>query len=239
MVTKREVNAIKAKTDLLDSVGLALKKHGFAKLSVSTVAAEAKMDKTAIYRYYNDFKDLLKAYIDQQEYWLKSLKKYGNTEIEDMNELAKIFIREQIEALMSSEEFRELILWELADKDDVATPITVKREIYSEGILNQSRHILENCGINFNFILAIILGGIYYVTIHKDKYPFCEVDLNQKKHKDELIWTLDWLIDLLFEANQQVSEVEKVAIRASIEGIDLNTIEKITNIERERLMEIL
>ena len=116
MVTKREVNAIKVKADLLESVGLALKKHGFAKLSVTTVAAEAKMDKTAIYRYYSDFKDLLKAYIDQQDYWLKSLKNYGNQEIENMNEVAKLFIREQIEALMSSEEFRQLLLWELADK---------------------------------------------------------------------------------------------------------------------------
>jgi len=152
-----------------------------------------------------------------------------------MNELAKVFIREQIEALMASEEFRQLILWELADKDDIATPITVKREVYSEGILKQSRHILENCGINFNFILAIILGGIYYVTIHKDKYPFCEVDLNQKKHKDELIRTLDWLIDLLFETNKRASEVEKIALRLYEKGMSNDEILEVTNIDVEQL----
>lgn len=98
MISKRESNAIKARMDLLNAVGLALQKHGFAKLGINTVAAEAKMDKTAIYRYYSNFEDLLRAYIDQQEFWLKSLKKYGNREIDDMNRLAKTFIREQAEA---------------------------------------------------------------------------------------------------------------------------------------------
>lgn len=231
MISKRESNAIKARMDLLNAVGLALQKHGFAKLGINTVAAEAKMDKTAIYRYYSNFEDLLRAYIDQQEFWLKSLKEYGNREIDDMNKLAKIFIREQVEDLMASEEFRQLILWELADKEGIATPITVKREMYSKNILEQSKAILDNCGINFNFILSIILGGLYYVTIHKDKYPFCEVDLTQKKHKDELIRTLDWLIDLLFETNKQVGEVEKIALRLRSKGMTRDEIMEITNVD--------
>ncbi len=236
MISKRESNVIKAKMDLLNAVGMALQKHGFAKLGINTVAAQAKMDKTAIYRYYSNFEELLRSYIDKQEYWLKSLKDYGDKEIEDLNKLAKQFIHEQIEALMTSEEFCQLILWELADKDGIAAPITVKREIYSKSILNQSKTILEKCGINFNFILAVILGGLYYLIIHKDKYPFCEVDLTQEKHKDELIKTLDWLIDLLFETNKRSNEIENIALRLYKKGMDKDEILEVTNINVENLL---
>ena len=64
---------------------------------------------------------------------------------------------------MLYEVITQLILWELADKDNIAAPITVKREVYSEGVLKQSRISIEKTGINFNFILSVLLGGIYYL----------------------------------------------------------------------------
>ncbi len=239
MISKREKKAIETKANLINAVGTALKKHGFAKLGVYTVATESKLDKTGIYRYFKDFDDLLKAYIEQQEYWLKSIKEIDTKQFPDMKDLAKSFLNEQLDALMSSEEFRQLILWELADRDGIASPITVKRELYSSDILKQSRTILEKSGINFNYILALILGGLYYLTIHKDKFPFCEVDLNQKTHKTELINTINWLIDSLFEIEKTNNAMESVAIKAHAEGIDINTISKITEIEIDRLKEIL
>ena len=239
MITKRESNAIKARVDLLNAVGLALKKHGFAKLGINAVAAEANIDKTAIYRYYDGFDDLLRAYIEHQEYWIKPLKDLGNQKIKDMKGLIKSFLKDQIDTLMANEEFQQLILWELADKDNLAAPITVKREIYSEGILEQSRVSLEKAGVNLNFILSVLLGGIYYVVIHKSKYKFCEVDLNQKRHKDEFIKTLDWLVDLLFEANEQVSKVEKIALRLHEKGMSKGEIEEITKLNSDKLDNIL
>ena len=83
MITKRESNAIKVKMDLLNAVGLALKKYGFAKLSINTIATEANIDKTAIYRYYEGFEDLLKAYIEKQDYWIKPIRDLGNRQIND------------------------------------------------------------------------------------------------------------------------------------------------------------
>jgi len=239
MITKRESNAIKVKMDLLNAVGLALKKYGFAKLSINTIATEANIDKTAIYRYYEGFEDLLKAYIEKQDYWIKPIRDLGNRQINDMKEVVKTFFKDQFNTLMTSDEFQQLILWELADKDNIAAPITVKREVYSEGVLKQSRISIEKTGINFNFILSVLLGGIYYLVIHKNQYQFCEVDLNQKKHKDELLRTLDWLVDLIYKENEQVSEIEQIAINAHKEGLDIETINRITGIKIEYLNKLI
>ncbi len=239
MISKRESNAIKAKEDLLNAVGLALKKHGFAKLGVNTIAQEAKTDKTAIYRYFNNIEELLEAYVFSKEYWLKSLQNFKIEDTDNLNELTKAFINEQVNSLLKNEEFCQLIMWELGDRQNISSSLTVKREIYSENILKQSRDILKDCGIDFNFILAIILGGGYYLAMRKDKYPFCEVELARKEHRQKFIETLDWLIDLLFKEKEQVNQVEKIALRLLGKGLDKSEIAEITEISINRLDEII
>ncbi len=239
MISKRESNAIRAKEDLLNAVGVALKKHGFAKLGVNTVAAEAKMDKTAIYRYFNNFEELLEAYIASKEYWIKTLHNLsGSVSHDNLQEIAKSFLREQINALLSNEELCQLILWELGDKDGIAYPITVKREMLGENNLMQSRHVLDNCGVDFNFIYAIILGGVYYLSMRKGRYPFCEVELANKEHKAKLVNALDWLIDQLFDASTQVSEIERIAIRLVDKGLSKTEIAEITGVSLDKLDKI-
>ena len=232
MITKRERNSITAKMDMLNAVRTALIKHGFARLGINVVAEEASIDKSAIYRYFGNFEGLLAAYIDKQDYWLQSIQQY--TPKDNLTkELGKKLIREQFEALYNNEELQELIRWEIAEKGNLSAPITVKREIYSQGILQETRKILDNCGINFNFILSIILGGIYYIVLHKEKGAFCEVDILHKKQKDELIKTIDWLIDLFFETNETQGKMKQIAINASKKGLTNNDIADILEISEE------
>ena len=238
MITKRERNNITAKMDMLNAVKTALIKHGFAKLGINVVAEEASIDKSAIYRYFGNFEGLLSAYIDKQDYWLQSIQQYAPKD-KITKELAKKIIREQYEALYNNEELQELIRWEIAERGIISAPITVKREIYSQEILKESRHILDNCGVNFNFLLSIILGGIYYIILHKEKGAFCEVDILHRKQKDELIKTLDWLIDLLFETNETQGKMKQIAVNASKKGLTNNDIADILEISEEDVKALL
>lgn len=238
MISKREKKNIEARIDLMNAVGVALKKYGFTKLGVNLVAEQAKMDKTAIYRHFNDFEELLKAYIEKQDYWLMSLKDYENKEVESFEQLTKLFFEEQIEVLYKNKELQQLILWELADGDGIAAPITVKREIYSQNILNQSRHILEKQNVNFNFIIAIILGGVYYLILHKNTGAFCELDLQKKAHKDELIKTINWLIDILFRQTKHNS-IEQIVINSYKKGLAVSDIAEITGLGAANVEAIL
>jgi len=92
------------------------------------------MDKSAIYCYYKDFDGLLSTYIEKQDYWLLSIKEYS-TESELSKELVEKILREPFMTLSNNPEFQELIMWEVADKNNIAAPLTVKREIYSQKIL--------------------------------------------------------------------------------------------------------
>lgn len=238
MISKRERNSITAKMDMLNAVRTTLIKHGFAKLGINLVSEEASMDKSAIYRHFGDFKGLLAAYIEKQDYWLQSIQQFNPNE-KITKELVKKLIREQYDTLYNSQELQELIRWEIAEKGNTSSQITVKREIYSKDILEKSRNLLSHSNVNFNFILALVFGGIYYVILHKEKGPFCEVDLTRKAQKEELMETIDWLIDRLFETHETQEILKKRVVSARQEGNGVDSIARIFDISVDEVKALL
>ncbi len=235
---RRRRNTIAVKLDLLDAVGAVLKKHGFSKLGINIVAEEAGVDKNVIYRNFTDFDSLLEEFVEKQDYWLRTMKELGKTKIENHRELMKQMLIGQFKTIYSNKELQQVLIWELGDRDDITTSLAIKREVLSEGVINQYQSLLDDFGIDFNSIAAIMIAGIYYLILHKDKSTFCETDINQKSDKEKLLKSIEWLVDLIFDKKEALSELEEIAINAHKEGIALEIIAKITKLSTKRIKEL-
>jgi len=236
---RRRRNTIAVKIDLIDAVGTVLKNHGYSKLGINIVAQEAGVDKNVIYRNFKDFDTLLEEYVEKQDYWLRTMKELGKIGIENHREFMKQLLFEQFQSLYSNKELQQLLIWELGDKGNFTTSLAIKREIYSEGIIKQYQPLLDDFGVEFNSIAAIMIAGIYYLILHKDKSTFCETDINQKNERENFLNTVNWLIDLIFDKIDKVSQLEKVAINAYKEGIEIETIAKITTLSIEKIEKLV
>ena len=227
---RRRRNAIAVKIDLIDAVGEVLKKYGFAKLGINLVAQEARVDKNVIYRNYEEFDKLLKAYVEKQDFWFMALKEHGKEKIGDKRVFMKYLLAELFKVIYSNKEFQQLLIWELADKDDFTTDIAIKREVLSEGIFDQYRSLLDDYGIKFNSIAAILISSIYYLVLHREKSTFCETDLTKKSERDDFVKTIEWLTDLLFDKIEAASEAKRIAVNALEEGLSQETVAQITGL---------
>lgn len=227
---RRRRNSIAVKMELIDAVGSVLKKHGFAKLGINLVAEEAKIDKNVIYRNFEDFDKLLEAYVEKQDFWFMALKEHGKEAIEDKRAFMKYMLADQVKVIYSNKELQQLLLWELGDQDDFTTNVAIKREILAKGIFDQYRSLLDDYGVKFNFIIAILISSIYYLIIHREKSTFCETDLTRKNEREEFIEVIEWLTDLVFDKIERKGEAERIALNAIKEGIDEETISKITGL---------
>ncbi len=149
----------------------------------------------------------------KQDYWLLRLKEYGDSEAENKRTFTKTILTEELEGLYKSKELQKLLIWELSDEDDIVTSLVLKREIMAEKLLDKGKYILKGYGINFNLIQAILIAGIYYLVLHKDKSTFCDMDLNKKTDQDELSRSIEWLVDLIYDkaekAHKTGVEIEK------------------------------
>lgn len=235
MVNKRRRNALATRLALIDAVGDTLKKLGYAKLKINTVAQESGMDKTAIYRNFRDFDELLEAYIESQDFWLLKLKEIGKHPIENHREFMKQILKEQFDSINSNEEFQQLLIWELGDKEGFMEAFPLKREIMAQGLFKQIGIVLEDIDVNLNAVYAILIAGINYLILHQDKSTYCNLDITKKDDKDELLKTIFWIVDLIFDKKEAISEVEQIAIKAHKKGIVIDDIAEITGLSKEKI----
>ena len=235
----RRRNKLTVTMDILDAVSTVLRKYGFLKLGISIVADEAKVDKTVIYRNFGDFEKVLETYIEKQDFWLLAMKKYGENEIKDKRAFTKQILAEQFDAINKNKELQELLIWGLSERKGYISTIALKREILGQGINEQYRPLLNDFGLNFNAFSALLISGIYYIILNKNQSTMCEIDINAKSDKEEFLKIIDWLIDLVFDKIENVSEIEKIALNAHKENIDIETISKITNLSVQKIEELI
>ncbi len=143
----------------------------------------------------------------KQDYWLLRLKEYGDSEAENKRTFTKTILTEELEGLYKSKELQKLLIWELSDEDDIVTSLVLKREIMAEKLLDKGKYILKGYGINFNLIQAILIAGIYYLVLHKDKSTFCDMDLNKKTDRDELSRSIEWLVDFIYDKAEKAHKI--------------------------------
>lgn len=225
------------KDDIIKAVGNVLAKHGVSKLGVEIVADEAGMDKAMLYRHYKDFNDILRAYLEQEDFWINFLdKKLDQLNKDNLAPYVSEILENQLNELLSNNKLQELLIWELVDKSQLMKDIAQKREDMAFGILKEIQtHFPHKIVSSYN-ILAIISAGIYYLALHKDISSFCTINLNSKAHKEKLIADLSWLIERVFSP---ISETERIAINCIEKGLDNALIAEITGMDVKRIKELV
>ena len=233
---KRRRTTQQVKDDIMQAVGSVLSKHGLTKLGVDEIAAEAGMDKATLYRHYKDFFDLLKKYIEQEDIWIN----FFNNEIYsvDENNLASYMsnmFEEQFNKLLNNTKQQELMIWELAEKSILMKDISQKREDMATDLLDNINESFKYKDVSSNNIIAIIIAGIYYLTLHKDISSFCNIDINNKEHKAKFISDMKWLVESIFST---ITETERIVLNCIENGLDNELIAKITEIDIKRVEEL-
>jgi AcrR family transcriptional regulator len=217
--------------DLLDAVRAILKDKGFIHLDINTICEYADVDRNAIYRHFNSFDNLLTKFIESKEYLRESFEIGNIDNIDDHKEFLKDVLLKQYESANKNSELQQIFVWELAELSLRTKLIAERREeVYGEFVKKYESEFKDS-DVDINTSIAIILAGIYYLTIHKKHSTFCRVDF--KKEKARVTKTIEHLIDMLFEAKEKEQQKLDYASKALQNGIDAKTVCKIFDLEPE------
>lgn len=199
-------NKERTKANLIKAVGKILQEDGFSGLNVSKVADQAKADRKLIYNYFGSLEGLIKAYLDSRDYW-----KIAQEDIEGIIEnskkdsgkaLAYHVLEDQFDSLIGNEEMRRIITWGLSEKATVLKELDLKRENTGEAILQAvfDQHF-KNSGINFRAMYGLLMGGVYYLTLHSkmQENPFCGIDIQQPEGQEEIKKAFRQLLELIYK----------------------------------------
>ncbi len=198
-------NKERTKENLINALGEILKKDGFSGLSISRVAEEAKVDRRLIYDYFGSLEGLVKEYLNTNDYWKINQEEVGDivetSKVDAGKTLAYNVLENQFDSLINNEEMRRIITWGLSEKLPILKELDLKREDIGNQVLSEvfDGHF-ESSDKNFRAIYALLMGGVYYLTLHAkmQENPFCGIDLQQPSGQEEIKKALKQLIDLAY-----------------------------------------
>jgi len=193
---------------LIDTVGLIVKEEGWRGLGVNKIALRAGVDKKLIYWYFGSYNNLLKVYIKSKDFWnpvFDEFRDRSDLSESDLPDFISRVLEEQFKVFFGDTEMQSLIHWQISDERPLLREISAERELQAQQIADMTDRHFEASQFNFRAILALILGGMYYVVWHArmNKTSVCGLDINEERHRLDLIRSIGQLIELVWQAAEK------------------------------------
>lgn len=222
--------------DILDAVSSLVKEVGFSKITLPAIAQAANVNLSVIYRHYGTLENLLDKYVHKFDYWLNDILDMEQTS--DINDAAVFFqvIADRfIRSLSRDKEMQHLMIWELTEDNKSTRRSAQQRDTKVDKVIPIYEKFLSHLDINPRAVLAIVVAGMYYIILRRNRSTFCSIDFSTKKGKQLLADTMVKIIVYLNKQREQDEKVREIAKKLKCNNVDERIILESTGISKEEL----
>ncbi|HUH25602.1 MAG TPA: TetR/AcrR family transcriptional regulator [Flavobacterium sp.] len=194
----------RTKSKMIQAVGRVISKKGYSGLNATSIAKECGVDKRLVWTYFGSVDNLIEEYITQRDFWKYTAKDSINTMFtsniitkEQVNDL----LQHQFDTLLSDKILQRIIHWEIGENKPFLRSLADQRELMGEGLFQLVEPRFSNSPVNIRAVTALLISGIYYLSLHGkiNGSLFCGLDINIEKDKIEISKAIEYLIYHLFE----------------------------------------
>jgi AcrR family transcriptional regulator len=173
-------------------------KRGFSGSLVSEIIKKAKIEPVVFYNRYHNLEDFFSEFVKGYDYWFSDIAKEANKQDSPYNQFIALIDGLQ-ECMIEKTVMQELIRWEIAEDNEITNRTASIREMFTLPLAEKYDNIFKNSGIDFVAIATIIISGLYYLYLHKDRSTFCNIDMNTKEGRNRINQAIKFLSEPLFK----------------------------------------
>lgn len=172
-------------------------KRGFSGSLVSEIIKKAKIEPVVFYNRYQNLEEFFSEFVKGYDYWFSDVVKEAN-KLETPHDQFIALIEGLQECMIEKSVMLELIRWEIAVDNDITKRTASIREMFTLPLAEKYDDLFKNSGIDFVAIATIIVSGLYYLYLHKDRSTFCNIDMNTEEGRNRVNQAIKFLSELLF-----------------------------------------
>lgn len=180
-------------------------KRGFSGSLVSEIIKKAKIEPVVFYNRYQNLEEFFSEFVKGYDYWFSDVAKEAN-KLETPHDQFIALIEGLQECMIEKSVMLELIRWEIAVDNDITKRTASIREMFTLPLAEKYDDLFKNSGIDFVAIATIIVSGLYYLYLHKDRSTFCNIDMNTEKGRNRVNQAIKFLSELLFSKRNMGKE---------------------------------
>ncbi|WP_183580221.1 TetR/AcrR family transcriptional regulator [Mucilaginibacter sp. X5P1] len=201
-------NGEETKRLILETVSTIMNESGYTNLQVMKITRRMGKSKGMIGYHYRNLNELLKLYIQQKDYWPPLFERFNFTEHPGEEKIKHLFtelMQDNLKLFQETTEMQKIILWQISQDSPMLRSVSEEREKGGEQLLGLAAPYFIHTGINFKAIIALLLGGSYYMVLHSrtNKSSVCGIDLNWDHDKEEVHKTIQQVITWAWEKAQE------------------------------------
>lgn len=221
MESENEVKARRprrSKADIEDAIHKAavsqIKKKGFSLALVTDIVKRAKIEPVVFYNRYKNLDEFYDTFVKDYDYWLSDLVRDSIENI-DSEEAYSNVIEKILNNLLSDDIMTELLRWEVAEGNNITERTARLRTMHAVDIFRNFEEKHAGIGIDVTAVSALLVAGIYYMLLHKDRSSMIGIDINQAAGKRRIVNAIREISRLIFQ--------EKENRQTGVDGDDADT----------------
>lgn len=180
-------------------------KRGFSGTLVSEIIKKAKIEPVVFYNRYKNLEEFFNEFVKGYDYWFSDVAKEANKQEKPYDQFIALIEGLQ-ECMIEKSVMQELIRWEIAEGNDITKRTASIREMFTLPLAEKYDDLFKNSGIDFVAIATIIVSGLYYLYLHKDRSTFCNIDMNTEEGRNRVNQAIKFLSELLFSKRNMGTE---------------------------------
>lgn len=213
------------RNDILNAASEVIKKEGFAKSSLMRIVNLAKVESTVFHRHFGDWEEFMDIYTRKYDYWfsdvIDSIEKNQCTEKE-----FRCIIHGLFDDLNSNIIMQELLKWEICDENIITKRTAQMREFNTIPLVRRFQRVFADSDVKIGSLSALLIGGIYYLILHKKLSPFSGIDVNNQDGQEEIHYAIDFFTDVIFNKIRERGIEDRIAERLRLKGFSEDIIKE-------------
>lgn len=216
---KRRRSNIQLDGDVMQALEELVCQYGFGNVNITALMKHAGIEANVFYKRYGSMDKLYAMLAKQYDFWLND-----TVEISSLHTMGpKMFFAETLKKLYSelsgNEIMQKLLLWELTSDNETTRQSAQMRDLLNLSLVTFYEKMFKPAQINIKGIVAALISGIYYLTLHKERAEFCAIDFSTPEGKKCFFDAIDSLADILFDRLEVRKEKREIALRMVADGL--------------------
>lgn len=212
----------RTKADIDNSINRAaerlISRKGFSNTLLTDVMREADIEPTVFYNRYKNIDEFYAEFVKKYDYWFSDVIQRvmtGEDLMDDVYNMLSALLTELNEGSV----MLELLRWEIAEGNELTLHTSRLREQFTLPLAG--KYLSHYFGTDVDIVAwsSLLISGIYYLCLHKDRSEFCGINLNNPKHVERLKRALKVIVEQLRWLMEKESEKHKIAERLRSHGV--------------------
>ena len=219
--------------DIMEATKRLVEEKGFPNLTLTGIVQEAGVEPNVFYNRYDDLYSLLEKFIQEYDYFFSDvINLFDNVSHENYNQYIEERLTTLVKSFSENKYMQKLLIWELCENNDITQKSAEMREQHTAHAVQilDDYFVEKGYDTDFRVLISLIIGGVFYLILHRERSTFCGIDFNTRRGEKLLIDTISNVLSLIYADHVPNKQVIEIAKKMKANGIDAQTISKYTDL---------